>query len=1163
MKKTLLIILLGMLFSYCIYSQNDEKPNWNKLTAKSLKPKIKNKPLVRELEFLKPRTYPFESIPEGARVKAIQQVRKMENGSKNKVQLLASQPEWKNIGPTQVGGRVKTVVHHPTLQGTVYIGAAAGGIWKTTNFGSTWTPLFDKENSLSMGALAIDPNNPDILYAGTGEASTNTDAYLGSGMYRTTDAGNSWNLIGLSKVGAFSKVYVHPLNSNVIYAGATKRENGFYKSTDAGNTWYSTYTGSVTDLTINPNNLNELFIGVSGTGIFFSSDGGENWVERNVGFPTGLGRISVQLAPSNPTTLYTLMEVNSFARIYKSSNYGVSWYLSYSGAESFFNGQGWFDNFIEVHPSNPNIVLAGGIDVFRTSNGGTSWTNTTDGYGVGNVHVDQHSANFFPQNPDIVFLGNDGGMYASNNAGVTWADVNNGLEITQFYAMAIDKSKKNMNYGGTQDNGTVGNTSNTTWGNVAGGDGFSVIVDPDNPDLIYGEYYNGSLFKINVNTGTYKSITKGIPSTDEGLWHSPLEIFENEGYLYHGRGALYVSIDKGEYWVEMAKGTANKISAIGVSQIDELVVYCGYNNGDVTITTDGGENWNKVSSNGLINRYVTSIVCSDNNPSTAFVTYSGFGTPHVYKTTNYGESWQNISDGLPDAPCNSLVIHPYKTDDNTLFVASDVGVFCTIDGGQNWFPYGKNLPRSPIVDLSFHTNQIILPQLTLRAATHGRSMLEVEVPDELIVSQEITSPAGGEIYTGGTNQRISWWGFTSPVRIEYSTDDGINWKIIAENVQGNYLLWKVPNAQTFLARVRVSSVVAESQIVVSNTFTISPIERGAILKQTGVNVIPYGIAYDGKDGIWVTSFNSKQLLKLNSENFSMEKEIIVDSNVDSLFTDITINRDNGLLYFHRMNNTGGGGGYVFVYDTNGTKIKQYTSPAGIYPIGIEFVDGNLVIGDRDGERMLKITNPETGEVLSEYKNPYQKTYGPRGLCYDGKQYLYQVCTYFPGGGSLTEAVAIKFDKDDMTNEIERMQLESNDGIINARGIEFDPRDDNFWVTDYNGNIYKIAGFNPLVSVENNFNYLGNETITADIFPNPANDYSTILFKLKNVDKNHVKISVTSVFGENIGIIFDKYIIDDTQQSLSFDTQMLSSGVYFVSFSINEKVELTKRLVIVK
>jgi len=294
----------------------------------------------------------------------------------------------------------------------------------------------------------------------------------------------------------------------------------------------------------------------------------------------------------------------------------------------------------------------------------------------------------------------------------------------------------------------------------------------------------------------------------------------------------------------------------------------------------------------------------------------------------------------------------------------------------------------------------------------------------------------------------------------------------------------------------------------------------------------------------------------------MEKEIIVDSNVDSLFTDITINRENGLLYFHRMNSTSGGGGYVFVYDTNGTKIKQYKSPAPIYPIGIEFVDGNLVIGDRDGERMLKITNPETGEVLSEYKNPYQKTYGPRGLCYDGKQYLYQVCTYFPDGGSLTEAVAIKFDKDDMTKEIERMQLQSNDGMINARGIEFDPRDDNFWVTDYNGNIYKIAGFNPFVSVENNSNFFRNEIVSADIFPNPANDYSTILFKVKNEGKNHVKISVTSVFGENVGIIFDKYIIDDTQQSLSFDTQMLSSGVYFVSFTINDKVELTKRLVIV-
>ena len=233
MKKTLLIIILGMIFSFNIYSQNEEKPDWNKLTSKSLKTKIKNKPLVRELEFLKPRTYPFETIPEGARVKAIQQVRKMESSSKNKVQLLASQPEWRNIGPTQVGGRVKTVVHHPTIQGTVYIGGAAGGIWKTTNSGSTWIPLFDKENSLSMGAIGIDINNPDILYAGTGEASSNTDAYLGSGMYKSTDAGKLLNLIGLSKVGILKSLCAS-INSNVVFAGAT-RGQGFYKSTDAGN----------------------------------------------------------------------------------------------------------------------------------------------------------------------------------------------------------------------------------------------------------------------------------------------------------------------------------------------------------------------------------------------------------------------------------------------------------------------------------------------------------------------------------------------------------------------------------------------------------------------------------------------------------------------------------------------------------------------------------------------------------------------------------------------------------------------------------------------------------------------------------------------------------------------------------------------------------------
>ncbi len=1160
MKK--IIIPLILIFISFINAQENEIINFNGQKT--------TKPYIRFKHFEEFRNFPANQLNSSQRINAIKQTELLTSKVNKKILTQAQQPEWKCIGPFNVGGRVKSIALHPTDDNIAYIGAAAGGIWKTTDKGQSWTPIFDFENGIGFGSISIDLNNPNIIYAATGEAVLNSAApmYLSSGVYKSTDAGNSWTLIGLTHCGAFSKFYVHPKNSNKLVGGVVGSNFGFYYSTDAGQTWNKSENleKNVTDISLNPENENEYIVGVMGEGVYYTSNSGKSWENRSNGLPQSINRISVQMAPSNPEIVYCLFEEGEEAGIFKSTNKGLSWQRVYRGNSSFFNGQGWYNNYIAVNPTNPNIVIAGGIYLWMTSDGGksySSWKNITNGYQGGNVHVDQHCGAFSTINPNELWIGNDGGMYLSKNGGNSFLDINNGLAITQFYSFDVDQSVENKNYGGTQDNGTLGNNINPqNWEIINGGDGFQTVLDYETNNTLYGEVYTANTvfpFTKNLSNNSYKLLSKGLTSDVNGIWDPPLEMHPLYNFvLYHGRSALYYSFDYGTNWYISIPPQTYKFTAISASPLLEELIYAGTMGGDLFITENHFETYKNVANNGLVARPITDIECSSINPETAFVTVSGFGTAHIFKTTNKGENWINISDKFPDIPCNTIKLHPENED--WIFVGTDIGVFATFNGGQTWLPFGRKLPRTIVTDLEI-LDKSLKGNYVLRASTFGRSIWEIDLPNEIITDYEITSPTGGELLVGTAKYTFSWYGFDIPVKVELTHDNGENWITIADNLNSNYLLVSFPNKETHNNRIKVSSINKPEQVKISNPFTISAVKRGSVLEQSSFNYVPYGIALSPDGYLWATSFYNNNLYKIDPKSLRVIENIKIPG--DSLFTDLTFDKPNNLLYVHRMNSSGntGTGGKILQCNLDGTLIKEYESPAINYPIGLEMLDGKLLACDRDGyPKYMYLTEPGTSKILQKYENPFSEYLGPRSICYDGNQYLYQASTHFSTAEGIIATYIVKIDKNTF-QEVDRILLTSRSGIINCRGIEYDKNDKNFWITDFGGNIYKIAGFETISSIEQpNTESNKHQQLNCEIYPNPANQYTNLfIYNTENI--NNITINIYNTAGVNV----QNHKLTPENSNINhiiLNTEKLQTGLYFIEIKSDKKtIDIIKMTII--
>lgn len=1119
-------------------------------------------PMRREEEFWKQRVYPFDRVPTGALERAIAQQDQMAR-RKGAGALLSSAPTWKAIGPGNIGGRTRTVVCDPKKDGWVYVGAAGGGIWRTTNHGESWTPIFDYQNSLCMGALAIDPNNSDIIYAATGEiapASNMHDGW-GTGIYKSVDAGKTWRLLGLTTVGAFSRIYVHPKDSKLIYVGGVRTGSGLYRSTDAGATWTRMNRLSVSDVSINPKDENELFLGVVGEGVFHTMNGGDSVWKSSAGFPARVGRVSVQMCGADPKKVYCLIEgpnpadttENNKGYVLVSNDNGVTWKTVVTADNQIFgdNNQGYYDNFVEAHPTNPNIAYFGGIDFYLTTNGGNNWSNISNSYSGGGVHPDQHACAFNPLNPDEVYIANDGGMYRSTSLNDPFVPINNGYEATAYYAMDIDYTAADKTYGGTQDNGTSGSTGPTMdWRGILGGDGFFVAVSPLDPNVIYCENYNGTVKTVNLGTGRVSNNVAGIPATDPtGAWSSPIVLDRATATLYHGRKAVYQQAVGSNIWQAFSPmlDTGSFVSAIGPSPVDGDYCWAGYENGSLWRTTNGGTNWSGVTINGLPKRYIRDVIPSSAEINTAWVCYSGYGTGHVFVTRDGGKSWTDVSTTLPDIPVNALAV--LQSNEKVMFAGTDIGVFATYNGGQSWFPFGKGLPRAPVLDMRIYDERNLL-----RIATHGRSMFEVEIPTEEVDEPGITAPTGGDVVMATSSMVFSWHGFPAgdAVNIDINYNEtGNYWYRVASNVLGGSMRWVVENRPTSFAHIRVTSSKNPNLSVVSNTFTILEFARGSVKSSSSFSHVAYGLSYDNNNGLYTTSFYTNDVFKLNATTLQMERSFKMPKGFDNNFTDMAMDRSKGQIYIHRLTQqVAGSSARILVIDTNGTLVRSLISPAS-YGIGLEYINGTLYVGERDGAQQLYVCNPNTAAVTRQVNNPFNKFYGPRCLATDGKGMLFQVGTDFGSGGGLQGAYLSKIPVDTLNKESDRMELLSSTGTtINARGIEYDPRDGNYWITDLSGNIFKIANFdtpsNPLSDVKD---LHAEDNTGMKIAPNPASGRAVITYMTGKLEA-HVKLEVYTILGERVAELVNGMVSADDMSAAVWECKDFPDGMYTVSLTVD-------------
>ncbi len=648
-------------------------------------------------------------------------------------------PKWQEMGPTVIshswgdmdnGGRTCMIAINPRDPRILYLAAASGGIWKSTDEGKSWNPIGDQIASMSVGAVAIDPFNPNVIYAGLGEPHYSLDSFHGVGFLRSRDAGKTWDLLSSDVFldYTFSRIVPNPHRPGFLYA-ATSR--GVFRSLDYGGTWVQLLSGPATDLLLDARSPDTLIasigmpFGSSKNGLYKTTDAGASWTHLTRDLPakaTDLGRIQMDQCQAFPNVIYASLygKANGLVGLYKSTDFGERW-LRMPNAPSYAGGSAWYSNCIAVSPTNPNVVFVGGFSTFRTLDGGETWEDNTKSYAGGPVHPDHHSFTFSPTEPGTLYLCTDGGAFRTRNLGQSWESVSNGLATVQFQSVDVHPTDPNIAYGGTQDNGTNKFTGTTAWTNIFLGDGGVTRVNFKNPDVVYTEYVNLVLLKSTDAGKNWQDATNGIDPAEGKLFYSPYNLDPSDpDTLVAGAQRVYRSTDAATNWTAISPKLGARVSAVTIAPNLSKVIYAGTNDGRMWVTPNTGKAWYEISK-GLPKGYVNDICIDPHNARRAYVALGGWSPDRIWMTEDAGGTWKNLSGALPAMPIQAITLDPHHT--NTLFIATTIGVFVSDDKGKNWKRFGAGLPNVPVFSIVANP---VTDWLTI--GTHGRGAWRIKLP---------------------------------------------------------------------------------------------------------------------------------------------------------------------------------------------------------------------------------------------------------------------------------------------------------------------------------------------------------------------------------------------------------------------------------------------------
>jgi photosystem II stability/assembly factor-like uncharacterized protein len=797
--------------------------------------------------------------------------------------------QWRNIGPFR-GGRVVAVAGVPQQPRTFYFGGVGGGVWKTTDGGETWANLTDGQlNTSSVGAIAVAPSDPNVIYVGMGEHPIRgVMTSHGDGVYRSTDAGRTWTHLGLERTRHISRIRIHPSDPDTVWVAAQgaaygpSKDRGVYRSTDGGKTWtqqlFVSETAGPSELAMDPTNPRILYAamwdhqrlpwqvrsGGPGSGIHKSTDGGVTWSTANTGLPSLVGKIGIDVSP-NPDRLYAVVEADPKGGLYRSDDGAKTWTLVNEAWT--LHARAWYYMKVVADPKNPDVVWVLNADVSKSIDGGRSITT------VRTPHGDNHSLWIDPTDPEVMIEGNDGGANVTFNGGRTWSTQGN-QPTAQFYRVSVDDQFPYNVYGGQQDNTSVkiassspGGITERDWYDVGGCESAVPAFDPKNPRYVYAGCYMGIISEFDDQLGTARDIMAwpqmpaAVPPKDQKYrfnWSAPIVVSKfDPQVIYHGGNVLLRSTNRGKTWSEASPDltrddegkqglggapitnegaggeTYGVIHYIAESPHDAGTLYVGTDDGYVQLTRDGGKTWTNVTPPNVGEAMVNAIEVSPHAAGTAYVTISKYKfndfTPLVFRTADFGRTWTRITDGIaPEAWARVVREDPVRKD--LLYLGTETGFYLSYDGGQKWTKLQLNLPNTPITDLKVHRNDLV-------ASTAGRAFWILDDLSPLQQWNEGTAGTDVRLFTPQPAWRTQAFGGGGQGRVGRSRADGA---IV------DFWLAKVPEGDVSVEILKGTTVARRFTTAKADADAPVPLDAppGTLTVKAGLNRLVWNLRYD-------------------------------------------------------------------------------------------------------------------------------------------------------------------------------------------------------------------------------------------------------------------------------------------------------------------------------